>query len=310
MGQAVKPKLLFFGNERLATGVSTTAPTLKALIDEGYEIAAVVVAQNEARPSRKERRLEVAEVAEEHNIPLISPIPLHEAKDKLAKFGAEAAILVAYGRIIPQEVIDIFPKGIVNIHPSLLPLHRGPTPIESVILHGEKETGVSLMKLVTQMDAGPVFAQETVLLRGNETKQMLADQLLNIGKDMLLQYLPDILDDTLKPSEQDNTRATKDGLITKEDSELDFEKPAIELDRQVRAYAGWPRSRALIGTTEVIITEAHAEDVNGLAGTLWLDGGELALHCSEGTLVIDKLIPPGRKEMTGQAFLAGYSPTD
>jgi methionyl-tRNA formyltransferase len=310
MGQAVKPKLLFFGNERLATGVTTTAPTLKALIDEGYEIAAVVVAQSEGRPSRKERRLEVAEIAEEHNIPLINPNPLYEAKDALAKFGAEAAVLVAYGRIIPQEVIDIFPKGIINIHPSLLPRHRGSTPIESVILRGEKETGVSLMKLVTKMDAGPVFAQETVLLRGNETKQALADQLLNIGKDMLLQYLPDILNDKLKPSNQDNALATKDSQISKQDSELDFEKPAIELERQVRAHAGWPRSRALIGTTEIIITGAHAEDVSGLAGTLWLDGDKLAIHCSEGTLVIDTLIPPGRKEMTGQAFLSGYSPTD
>ena len=304
-------KILFFGNERLATGASTTAPTLQALIDAGYEVAAVIVAQNEAAASRKARPLEVAAVAEAHGVPLLSPAKLSDARDQLASFEAEAAVLVAYGKIVPQSIIDLFPSGIINIHPSLLPLHRGPTPLESVILAGEHETGVSLMQLAAKMDAGPVFAQETVLLRGDENKQSLADQLISLGKEMVIQYLPAILDGSLQPTAQDDADASYDQLITKTAGTLDFKQPAEQLQRQVRAYLGWPRSRATIGATDVIITSAHTAPKSGVAGTIWLEGAQVGVYCSEGSLIIDSLIPSGKKEMTATAFLAGYKlPTD
>jgi methionyl-tRNA formyltransferase len=302
-------KILFFGNERLATGVTTAAPTLQALINAGYEVAAVVVAQGEIGKSRKPRDLEVARIAEGQGIPVIGPAKLDEAKDDIKKYGAEAAVLVAYGKIVPQAVIDLFPGGIINIHPSLLPKHRGPTPIEGVILEGTTETGVSLMRLTSQMDAGPVYDQQKVELRGDETKQFIADQLLDLGKDMLLERLPAILDGSLGGREQDDEHATYDTKITKEDTELDFvRKDAVRLAREVRAFAGWPRSRAMIGTTEVIVTEAHAENFNGTPGTMWLQPKRLGMHCKEGTLMIEKLLLPGKKEMPAQAFLAGYKP--
>ena len=281
---------------------------LQALITAGYSVAAVVVAQNEVGKSRRERPLEVAAIAEQHGIPVLAPTKLLEAKDQLASFGATAAILVAYGKIVPQEIIDIFPHGIINIHPSLLPLHRGPTPLESVILKGEPETGVSLMALGSTMDAGPVYAQETVLLRGDENKQSLADQLLNIGKDMVIHYLPSILDGSLRATPQDDSAATYDKLITKGAGQLDWNMPAEWLAREVRAYFGWPRSRATLGTQEVIVTRAHATEGQAVIGTLWLGDKQLGMHCGEGILVIDSLIPLGKKEMTAAAFLAGYTP--
>lgn len=302
-------RILFFGNERIATGVNTEVPTLQALIQAGYEVAAVVVAQNDPGKSRKARQLEIAAIAESHNIPVISPSKLSESVSDLASFKAEAAVLVAFGKIVPQTVIDIFPRGIINIHPSLLPKHRGPTPIESVILNGEGETGVSLMQLSAEMDAGPVFAQETILLNGRETKQQLADQLLGIGKDMLMNYLPQIIDGSLPPITQKESNATYDNRIGKVDGVLDFVgKNAEQLEREVRAFAGWPRSRAKIGTTEVVITQAHAADTNGTPGTPLLDGTTLGIYASQGALVIDSLIPSGKKEMPTQAFLAGYKP--
>ena len=300
-------RIVFFGNERLASGVSTTAPTLRALLAAGYDVCAVVVAQNPSAASRKERKLEIAEVAEQHHIPLLSPLRPKEILQQLKDFNADAGVLVAYGKIVSQSVIAAFKHGIVNIHPSLLPKHRGPTPLESVILQDEKETGVSLMMLAAEMDAGPVYAQETIFLRGDETKQQLADQLLDIGKNMVIQYLPAILDGSLKPTSQNNDDATYDKLLTKDAGNLEWGvKSASEMERAVRAYHGWPRSRALIGTTTVIITKAHVIDVDGMPGTLYLSGLELGMHCKEGTLVIDSLIPTGRKEMSGSAFLAGY----
>lgn len=301
-------KLVFFGNERLATGVTTNTPVLHGLIGAGYDIAAVVTAQNEVGKSRKGRGLEITAAAEAYGIPVISPPKLHDATDDIKKFAAEAAILVAYGKIVPQAVIDSFPQGIINIHPSLLPKHRGSIPLESVLLNGETETGVSLMQLAAKMDAGPVFVQQKLSLEADETKQALAARLGELGRDMLLSALPGILDGSLSPKDQNNDDASYDERITKEDGVLDFHKPAARLVNEVRAYSGWPRSRTTIGTTEVVIVQAHQAQGTGTPGTLWLDDKQLGIRTASGILVIDKLIPAGKQVMTAEAFLAGYHP--
>lgn len=303
MGQ----RLVFFGNERLATGVTTEAPTLQALVAAGYEVCAVV-SQHEISKSRKPRELEISVVAGRHGIPVLLPEKLEEIADALQGFKAEAGVLVAYGQIVPESVINLFPRSIINIHPSLLPRHRGPTPVESIILNGQTETGVSLMGLVKKMDAGPIYAQTKVALSGDEAKQALADKLLNVGKDMLLANLPAILDGSLEPHEQDDTQATYDPLIKKEDGELDWQQPAAFLARQVRAYASWPKSRANIGGRDVIVTAAHATAGSGTPGVVYLDGKTLGMYTPDGILIIDKLIPTGKKEMSGADFLLGYSP--
>ncbi len=299
-------KILFFGNERLATGLATTAPTLRALINYGYEITGVVVAQKQIGKSRNARDLEIVQVAEAHNIPVFSPDKLSDIADDLRAMQAEAAVLVAYGKIVPQSIIDLFPRGIINIHPSLLPKHRGSIPIESVILHGESETGVSLMQLVAKMDAGPVYKQQQVSVPENVSKQDLADQLQQLGADLLIDILPSILDGSLQPIEQDDSAATYDERITKEQSQLDFAKTAVELEREIRAYAGWPRSRTTIGEIECIITAAHVVSGEGPSGELWRDGKNIGIYCSEGILVFDTVLPIGKKEMPGSSFVAGY----
>lgn len=290
-------KLVFFGNERLATGVKTKAPTLKMLIEGGYEVKAVISSYAEAT-SRQKQPLEIAQVAEKSKIPLLLPSSLAEIKDDLAKFGAEAAVLVAYGRIIPAEIIDLFPKGIINIHPSLLPKYRGPTPIETAILDGADETGTSLMRLVPEMDAGPVYAHERLSLSDGETKQELADRLLNAGRNLLQENLPAILEGWLTPKPQIDTEATYTNLLKKEDGAVDFGQPADVLERQVRAYAGWPKSQAKIHGQSVIITKARlAKDEKD---------GALVMKCQPGWLEILELIGPSGKTMSGTDFLHGY----
>lgn len=298
--------IIFFGNERLATGVRTTAPALRALIGHGYGVAAIVVAQAGTGKSRQARPLEIAEVAKQHKIPLLSPVDLVAARDELAAYGAEAAVLVAYGKIVPPEVLSIFPGGIINIHPSLLPLHRGSTPLESVILNGAHETGVSLMKLSEKMDTGPVYAQETLPLSGKETKQALADRLSALGTDMLLQDFPAILDGSLDPTSQNEAEASLDPHISKTDGVIDWSKPASRLEREVRAYAGWPRSRTKLGDTDVIITAATAAKGSGTPGSLRIAGKQLGVYCGQDVLLITSLIPAGKREMPSEAFLAGY----
>jgi methionyl-tRNA formyltransferase len=300
--------ILFFGNERLATGVSTSAPTLRALIKSGYQIAAVVT-NYEASQSRNARTLEVAEVAKEHNIPLLLPKKLLDIKDQLKAYQATAAVLVAYGRIIPEEIIALFPKGIINIHPSLLPRHRGPTPIESAILSGDSKTGVSIMQLAKEMDAGPVFAQSELPLTGNETKPLLVESLLAIGQAMISELLPDILSGAIVALPQDNAQATFDQLISKNDGIIDWHKPAVQLEREVRAYLEWPKSRTILGSTEVIITRSAIVDKTGTPGTVVAEERQLVVYSGEQALQILSLKPAGKQEMSAEAFLSGYGKT-
>ena len=300
-------KIVFFGNERLATGVATTAPVLQALIAAGYEVMAVV-AQNELGKSRKPRELEIGVVAAQHNIPLLLPNKLSNITDLLKDAQAEIGVLVAYGKIVPQSIIDLFPHGIVNIHPSALPKHRGPTPLESVILSGETETTVSLMSLGAKMDAGPVYAQQSVALTATENKQQLADLLIEVGKTMVISHLPAILSGALQPIEQDESQATYDKLITKDAAIIDWQKPAVTLEREIRAYALWPKSRTQIGGIDTVITAAHVIPGNGTPGVIWLEGRELGMHTGDGILVIDQLVPAGKKPMSGSDFLLGYKP--
>lgn len=298
-------RILFFGNERLATGVNTDAPTLKALIKAGYEVAAVI-SNYTAGTSRSNRPLEIAHEAEKHNIPLLLPNKLSEIAAELKQYGAKIGVLAAYGKMVPETIINMFPCGIVNIHPSLLPLHRGPTPVESVILEGADITGVSLMKLVKEMDAGPIYAQREIYIRKHETKQELADKLIKLGAELLIERLPAILDGSVEPVPQDESKATYDILIAKKAGFIDWKRSAVELERQIRAYAGWPGSRTTLANKEVIITKVRTAGYSGKPGSVIIRGHEILVCAREQALVIESLKPAGKKEMTAQAFLAGH----
>jgi methionyl-tRNA formyltransferase len=292
-----KPKLVFFGNERLATAIPTDAPTLRALVNAGYDIVAIVA--NHTEPvSRSRRQLEIVDVAHAYHIPVILPSRVAEIKDRLVKMDAAAGILVAFGKIIPQEIIDIFPKGIVNIHPSLLPMLRGSTPVETAILNGLKETGVSLMQLTAEMDAGPVYTQKKLTLTGSETKAELAQKLLDDGCQLLISNLPNILKGGLKPSVQDEPLATYTRLLTKEDGKTDFMEPAEVIERKVRAFWGFPKLRGRVFGHEVVITSARV-----VAGH---SDGNLVIKCQPGYLEILELIAPSGRTMSGADFIRGY----
>lgn len=298
-------KILFFGNERLATNASTTAPTLQRLIEAGYEVEAVI-ASHEDPISRQKRDLEIGSLAQAYDIPVILTGKKNPLLEKVRHHQTEAAVLVAFGQIIPQEVIDFFPKGIINVHPSSLPSLRGPTPIETAILDGLEETGVSIMRLESKMDAGPVYAQQKVTLSGNETKFELAEKLGGIGADLLVRHLSDILSGKLLPKPQEESQATFSKLIKKEDGRIDWNKSAELLEREIRAFYQWPQSKALIGDLEVIITKAHVEAGNLAPGEVQMTASSLAVGTANSLLAIDMVKPLGKKEMPVSAFLAGY----
>jgi len=292
--------IVFFGNERLVSGLrSTEAPVLQSLISSGYTIAAIVSHHSDGQ-SRSNRTLEVAEIANEYGIPVLLPNRPSEIKDILSEYDAVAGVLVAYGRIIPQDIIDIFPKGIINIHPSLLPLYRGSTPIESAILNGDNKTGISIMQLSAGMDEGPVYSQVSVSIGPNETKFDLYTTLSILSAKLLIDTLPSILNESIEPHEQDSSKATYTKLLSKADAKLTPQAfTAQELERQVRAYLGFPKSKITILNKDIIITKAHVSQEPKTP---------LSILCKDGEyLEIDELIGPSGKTMSSTAFLNGYS---
>jgi methionyl-tRNA formyltransferase len=299
-----KPSIVFFGNERLATGVTTQAPVLRALIESGYSIEALIV-NHEQATSRKQRTLEVEELANQHKIPVYKPQTKLELIEITAALTSPIAVLVAYGRIISESVIKHFAHGIVNVHPSALPKHRGSTPIESVILDGSTSTAVSIMQLTKQMDAGGLYAQNSAVVPRTISKQELTDQLGAMGATMVVEALPGIIDGSLTPQAQNESQATYTTQIRKQDGELDFTEPAEQLERQIRAYAGWPGSRTQVAGKDVVITNAIVIDRSGTPGTPFVHNGQLAIYCSRQALLITKLKPAGKNEMPSADFLRG-----
>ncbi|HEX5798000.1 MAG TPA: methionyl-tRNA formyltransferase [Candidatus Saccharimonadales bacterium] len=268
-------KIAFFGNERLATGITTKGLAKQALLDNGYDVSVI---GKDSKNIEKELRL-------------IKP---------------DIGVLVAYGLIIPKEIINIPDFGIINIHPSLLPEGRGPSPIEEVILSGSKQTGVSIMSLVEKMDEGPVLVQQKVKLAGNEHKQELADSLLDLGSQLLIKCLSDIFSGNANPVPQSKTDVTYTHKIQKSDGIIDWKKTAAEVEREIRAYAGWPRSRAKINNVDCIVIDADITDNESKPGHLKVDKNHLSVGCATGSLSIKKLQPAGKRPMSANEFIRGY----
>lgn len=208
-------------------------------------------------------------------------------------------VLVSYGVIVSSFVLNRFEPGIINFHPSLLPAYRGPSPVESAILAGEKTTGVSVMKLTEAMDAGPVYAQRQVPLDGTETASMLYKRIVSETGEWFAGQLESIFDGSITSYEQDESRATYTKIIKKQDGFLQPEtQTAAECERQVRAYNEFPKSRAMIHGQNLIVTKSHV--VKSETET------SLVIRCEKDTfLSVDELIAPSGKTMSAEAYLRG-----
>lgn len=289
-------KLVFFGTEDFSL------PTLQFLVEAGYDVRAVVT-KPDTRRGRGKQLVEpaVKTLAAEHNIVVLQPERLGDIQAELETISPDAGVLVSYGKILPGRTLDVFaPIGIINIHPSLLPRYRGPAPIEAAILAGDDTTGISIMQLTAGMDEGPVFAQTNYPLTGRETKPELNQSLSQKGAEYLLETLDDILSGKLQPTPQQNNDVSYTTLISKNDGFIDpSTDDAYAIERKVRAYLGYPKTRLTIKNTDVIITSVKTVES--------LSSAPLVIKCANNTyLSIEKLIAPSGKSMSGEAFLRGY----
>ncbi len=293
-------KLIFFGTEQFSV------PTLKALVSSEYNIVAIVT-KPDSRKGRGNKLFvhPIKQVGIDNNIPVLQPEKLSDIKNDLLALKPDFAVLVSYGKIIPQSIIDIFePIGIINIHPSRLPHYRGPSPIESAILAGDSETAVSIMKLDSGMDTGPVFAQLPVYLTGSENKLQLSEMLSKTGAEFLLEILPDILSGKVTPVIQGDNDVSVTSLIHKEDGVLDpTTDNATHLERKVRAYLNYPKTHLNISDNDVVVTSAKV--VSDFMEN------DLIIYCADNSLLkIEGLIAPSGKTMTGRDYLRGYPKVD
>jgi methionyl-tRNA formyltransferase len=297
-------RILFMGSPSFAVH------PLKALARHGYEIVAVVTQPD--RPAGRQRAMQappVKEAALALAVPVIQPPTLRDPAvvAQLAAFAPDVGVVAAYGEILRKAVLALPPLGYLNIHPSLLPLYRGPTPVAAAILAGDSETGVSLMKLDAGMDSGPLLAQVVVPLPADARAGALTDDLFALGADLLVRTLPLYAEGVVLPQPQEASQATLTRLLKKEDGLIDWALPALVIERMTRAYDPWPGAYAQWrGQPLRIISAAVEMDEVGLtAGTLLRRNGRPFVATGSGLLELREVQPAGKRPMSGEEWLRG-----
>jgi len=292
--------LVFFGSGPVA------AKTLDAALTN-FDITDVITKPQTAHGHRSLPPVEA--LAKRQGINLHTPADKHELAKlfESSSIPSKVGLVVDYGIIIPTPVIDYFEKGIVNSHFSLLPLWRGADPITFPLLAGDKTTGVSLMVINKAMDEGDLIAREELTISPSDTATSLSDKLVSLSNEMLDATLDEYVAGKVPPVPQlKNIEATYSRKLTKQDGMIDWNKTAIELERQVRAFTIWPKSYGAIAGSDVILTEVEVINVTGEPGTAVRQDGRLVVHCGKDALLVHKLKPAGKSEMSGESFLNGY----
>jgi len=233
----MKARTIFMGTPQFAVTI------LESLLSSPYQVLAVYTQPD--KPVGRGQQVAfppVKRLALEHGIPVIQPQTLKSTGvvEKLASFQPELIIVAAFGYILPPEVLALPRFACLNVHPSLLPRHRGPSPVANTILCGDELTGVTIMLMDSGMDTGPILAQEKLGISFMDTTDSLSSRLADLGAKLLLETLPKWLGDKLEPQAQDESQATYSKLITSEDAEIDWHLSAVELWRRIRAYSPWP----------------------------------------------------------------------
>lgn len=307
-----KPSIVFFGTGPVA------AKSLELLL-ENFDVEAVIT---KPKPTHHRGSFPVLDVSSKNGLKVVEVTDKKSASEaiKNSEFSSKLAILIDFGIIITKDVIETFEKGIVNSHFSLLPQWRGADPITFAILSGQEKTGVSLMLVVEGMDEGPLLAVGEQPLNGSETTSILTESLIQLSDALLKKEVPRYLSGASNPVTQAEMSELIEGYpseasysrkLTKADGILDFKKPAEQLEREIRAFAGWPKSRTRLGDIEVVITKAHVvpsigSDCKPGDITVFKEANELGVATHSGTLWIDRIQPVGKKEMSVADFLRGY----
>lgn len=303
-------RLVFMGTPPFA------AVCLQALLDDGRDVAAVVSQPD--RPSGRGRRMHrsaVAQLADSHDIEVLQPDRAGDPAfvERLQAIAPDLAVVVAYGRILPNRVLDLPRLGCINAHASLLPLLRGAAPIQHAVLQGHARTGVTIMQISERMDAGDMLRKADLEIAGDDDTASLAEKLANLSAQLLTQTLDDITADRLSPTSQDESLATYAPPITAEHARINWSDTAETCERRVRAVRPRPGAFTFDEATRLKVLESRVRvDATAEAGRTMdagtafaVEGDALLVTCGQGVLAIDKLQPEGRRPMSGADYQRG-----
>lgn len=296
---AHKTSIVFFGSGPVA------AASLE-LLHQSFNIEAVIT---KPQPAHHKGDFPVLVLAKKLGLTTLTTAN----KDQLANLfiattlKSPVAILIDFGIIIPRKVIDYFPLGIINSHFSILPQWRGADPITFSILSGQKKTGVSTMLLVEALDEGPLLSFGQYDMPADITTPALTKHLVKLSHALLIEAIPKYLNNRkVMPQSVTGLEVSYSRKLTKQDGVIDWHKPAQQLEREIRAFIEWPKSRTALADKEIIVTKAHVVDGFGTPGDILVENKQLLIYCGEQALSIDKLKPAGKSEMSSEAFLAGH----
>lgn len=300
-------KIVFMGSPEFAV------PTLQALVGK-FNVVGVVTQPD--RPAGRGRKLTpppIKSLAEEYGLPVIQPPRLRQpdAIEQLHNWKPDVIVVAAFGQILRPQVLDLPPQGCINVHASLLPRWRGAAPIRAAILHGDSQTGVTIMRMDAGIDTGPILSQRAIPIEAGDNAETLGEKLARIGADLLIETLPGFLVGQISPTPQEDGLATYAPMLEKADGELDFKRSAVELERQVRAFYPWPGAFTHIWQGELLkILRASVVRISDLDRTL--EPGRRTVYHSlpaigavGGLLVLEEVQPAGKKPMDGGVFLRG-----
>ena len=300
-------RIIFAGSPEFAV------PSLRAVADSRHDLVAVLT-QPDRRSGRgrKAKAGPVKQSALELSVPVLQPVTLKdsEAVASLSALRPDLLVVVAYGLLLPSTVLDLPKLGCVNVHASLLPRWRGASPIQAAVLAGDDQTGVSLMKLDAGLDTGPVYATANTDIGQEETAGELHNRLATLGAELLASHLDAILAGELKPTPQPATGITHAGRIDKADAVIDWQRSAVEIARQVRAYVPWPVAETLLDGQRLRVWSAKPGDSDtstGSAGEVVAAEPEAVLvSTGRGTLQLTRVQMPGKQQIDAGDFANGY----
>ncbi|MEG0168051.1 MAG: methionyl-tRNA formyltransferase [Ruthenibacterium sp.] len=297
-------KLLFMGTPDIA------AACLTAILKDGTHSVCGVYTR-EDKPSGRKQILTpppVKEVALAHQIPVFQPKTLRDgqAAKEIAALCPDLMVVVAYGRILPQEVLDIPRYGAINVHVSLLPQYRGAAPIQRAVLAGDAETGVTVMQLDAGIDTGDILSVTPVAIGAEETSGEVFERMTKVGAETLLKTLAEIANGTVTHTPQDHTKATLAPPLTKEEAQFTFDETAQKLHNLVRGMNPWPVAFFVCETKKIkVLRSVLCADISEKKPGEILALKPLTVACAQGALILDTVVPEGSRAMAGSAWAAG-----
>ena len=287
-------------------------PCLEALVRDGHEIPAVFTQPD--KPKGRGYTLTPPPVkvcALSHGIEVFQPLTLKdsEVQEQIRKIAPQVIVVVAYGRILPVEVLNIPEYGCINVHASLLPAYRGAAPIQYAVLDGCKKTGVTAMQMDVGLDTGDMLMKAELEIGENETADELHDRLSSLGADLIVRTLHAVQEGTIIPEKQDDSLSSYASMLTKDMSPIDFSKPAQKIHDQVRGLNSWPGATAMLNGRRIKIHRTIIAQGSGRPGQV-LSLEPLTVACGEGAIQITELQPEGKKRMDARAFVNGLHGAD